>query len=90
MLHTENVARGGKLKCRGGGQTELPKYRGGGGGEGVYDVITLQKSRGGSSPMREERPPYLIPLNAVLQDVSMGSNFFWGGGGYFVNKENFR
>ena len=38
MLHTDNVARGGKLSFQNVG--------GGGGGEGVYNVLTFQKSRG--------------------------------------------
>ena len=35
MLHTENVAKGGKMSFQNVG------------GEGVYDVSTFQKSRGG-------------------------------------------
>ena len=31
-------------------QTEFPKCRGGG-GEGVYDVLTFQKSRGAKAPL---------------------------------------
>ena len=39
VLHTENVAGGG-------GQTEC--FENVGGGKGVYDVLTSQKSRGGA------------------------------------------
>ena len=38
VMRTENVT---------GGQTE---FQNGGGGKGVYDVLTLQKSRGGKGP----------------------------------------
>ena len=40
MMHRENLARGGKLSY---------KNFGGGGGEGVYNVLTFQKSRGGGA-----------------------------------------
>ena len=48
VLHTEYMAGGGKLSFQ---------NVGGGGGEGVYDVLTLQKSRGaGSSPTGAKAP----------------------------------
>ena len=37
-----------------GGQTEFPKCRGG--GKGVYDVLTLQKSRGARAHLGGQRP----------------------------------
>ena len=40
VLHTENVARGGKLSFQNVGE----------GGKGVYDVLTFQKSRGPKAP----------------------------------------
>ena len=47
MLHTENVAREGKLRV----------YK--------YDILTLQKYRGGRNSPRGERPPCPSP-NAAL------------------------
>ena len=51
VLHTENVARE---------KTEFPNCRWG--GEGIYNVLTFKKSRGGKSSPRGERPP----LNETL------------------------
>ena len=63
MLHAENVARGVKLR--------VSKSRG---GEGVYNVLTLQKSRGKSSPRGGKgsprgggaKAPLPPPINSTL------------------------
>ena len=57
MLHTENVAKGGKLSFQ---------NVGGGGGEGVYNVLAF-KSRGcKSSPRGGKDPLPCPPLNEPL------------------------
>ena len=52
LLHTVNVARGGKLS-----------FQNVGGGKGVYNVLTLQKSRGARANLGGGKGP----LNAALQ-----------------------
>ena len=54
VLHTNNVAEGGKLS-----------FQNVGGGKGVYNVLTFQKSTGGkSSPGGGQMPP--PPVNETL------------------------
>ena len=57
VLHTENVARGGKLSFQNVGE----------GGKGVYDVLTFQKSRGAKGPLAP--PPKRSPAyNSVERE----------------------
>ena len=49
-MHTENVAKGGKLSFQNVGD------------EGVYDVLTLQKFMGGKGSPRGGQRPH-TPLN---------------------------
>ena len=66
MLHTEHVARGGieSFQNIGGG---------GGGARCIYDVLTLQKSRGGGARthLGGEKPP-TPSLNAALEATIFG------------------
>ena len=63
MLHTENVARGG--------QTE--SFQNEGGGEGAYNVLTFQKSRGARAHLGEANAPP-PPRNETLQYCVMVNN----------------
>ena len=52
-----------------GGQTEFPKCRG---GDGVYDVLTFQKSSGGKSSPRRSKGP----LNETRLDLMLSKLIF--------------
>ena len=66
MLHTENVARGGKLRG--------PKCRG---VEGVYDVLTFQKSRGQELNYGGQKP-HLRPPPPALNEALTVTGRAWG------------
>ena len=60
-----------KMWLEGGGQTEYFQNVGGGGGKGVYAVLTLQKSRGARAHLGGGGKG---PLNAALFTVAPISN----------------